>query len=121
LLGETAPEEHDGEMHHGYYHPTEVMCWWAAEQAIRNSEGRARLGSAWCISIFTLVRQRCRKSVLARDDVPTVVDWRRKEEIGSVSGADAIQGATPMPGFRYFAASYKKMLDSQQLYLKRRF
>ena len=101
----------------GYYHPTEGdVLVGGREQAIANPKDAHALGLGMVYQHFTLVPAMtvAENLVLARDDVPAVVDWA-KEKTGarSLPGADAVQGAARRPGLRHLRRRAAEMRNPQ--------
>ncbi len=101
----------------GYYRATEGdVLVGGREQAIANPKEAHALGLGMVYQHFTLVPAMtvAENLVLARDDVPAVVDWaKEKKRAGSVFGADAVQGAARRKGVRHFRRRAPKVRDPQ--------
>jgi len=67
----------------GYYHPTQATCWSAAaKQAIANPKNATRSDLGMVYQHFTLVPAMtvAENLVLARDDVPPIVNWPKEKK-----------------------------------------
>jgi ABC-type uncharacterized transport system ATPase subunit len=109
----------------GYYRPTEgAVLVGGREQAIANPRDAHALGLGMVYQHFTLVPAMtvAENLVLARDDVPAVVDWK-KERKELEAFLDRMPFKVPL-GFRVSdisAGERQKCEILKQLYLKRRF
>ena len=90
----------------GYYRATEGdVLVGGREQAIANPKEAHALGLGMVYQHFTLVPAMtvAENLVLARDDVPAVVDWaKEKKAARGVPVADAVQGAAGRQSLRHF-------------------
>ena len=108
----------------GYYHPTEGdILVGGREQAIANPKDAHVLGLGMVYQHFTLVPAMtvAENLVLARDDVPAVVDWSKEKKALQVFGADACPGTAQRKVSDISAGERQKCEIRKQLYLKRRF
>ena len=101
----------------GYYHPTEgsIMVG-GREQAIANPKDAHALGLGMVYQHFTLVPAMtvAENLVLARDDVPAVVNWSKEtKELEDFLGTDAVQGAAESAGLRHLRRRTAKMRDPE--------
>src|SRR5450631_4422832 len=109
----------------GYYRPTEgAVLVGGREQAIANPRDAHALGLGMVYQHFTLVPAMtvAENLVLARDDVPAVVDWK-KERKELEAFLDRMPFKVPL-GFHVSdisAGERQKCEILKQLYLKRRF
>src|SRR3954469_1160892 len=109
----------------GYYHPTEgAVLVGGREQAIANPRDAHALGLGMVYQHFTLVPAMtvAENLVLARDDVPAIVDWKQeRRELEAF--LDRMPFKVPL-GSRVSdisAGERQKCEILKQLYLKRRF
>src|ERR1700684_3782443 len=109
----------------GYYHPTqgEVLVG-GREQAIANPKDAHALGLGMVYQHFTLVPAMtvAENLVLARDDVPAVVDWS-KEKKKLAAFVSRMPFHEPLnASVSYISAGERQKCEIlKQLYLKRRF
>ena len=109
----------------GYYHPTEGdVLVGGREQAISNPKDAHALGLGMVYQHFTLVPAMtvAENLVLARDDVPSVVDWaKEKKELEAF--LDKMPFRVPLGAkvSDISAGERQKCEILKQLYLKRRF
>jgi general nucleoside transport system ATP-binding protein len=109
----------------GYYHPTqgEVLVG-GREQAIANPKDAHALGLGMVYQHFTLVPAMtvAENLVLARDDVPAVVDWaREKKELEAFLARMPFKVPLNARVSDISAGERQKCEILKQLYLKRRF
>src|SRR5450631_2882325 len=109
----------------GYYHPTEGdVLVGGREQAIANPKDAHALGLGMVYQHFTLVPAMtvAENLVLARDDVPAVVDWaREKKELEAFLARMPFQVPLNARVSDISAGERQKCEILKQLYLKRRF
>jgi general nucleoside transport system ATP-binding protein len=108
----------------GYYHPTEgAVLVGGREQAIANPKDAHALGLGMVYQHFTLVPAMtvAENLVLARDDVPAVVDWAKKKALAAF--LDRMPFKVPLDAkvSDISAGERQKCEILKQLYLKRRF
>src|ERR1700735_2985982 len=109
----------------GYYHPTqgEVLVG-GREQAIANPKDAHALGLGMVYQHFTLVPAMtvAENLVLARDDVPAVVDWaKEKKELDEFLSRRPSKVPPNARAPAISAGERQKCEILKQLYLKRRF
>ena len=113
-------------MHHGLLprRPKASVLVGGREQAIANPKDAHALGLGMVYQHFTLVPAMtvAENLVLARDDVPAVVDWtKEKKELAAFLATDAVQGAARRAGVRHLSAGERQKCEIlKQLYLKRK-
>src|SRR6202040_2789484 len=109
----------------GYYHPTEgAVMGGGREQAIANPKDAHALGLGMVYQHFTLVPAMtvAENLVLARDDVPAVVDWtREKKELETFLARMPFKVPLNARVSDISAGERQKCEILKQLYLKRRF
>jgi ABC-type uncharacterized transport system ATPase subunit len=109
----------------GYYHPTEGdVLVGGREQAIANPRDAHALGLGMVYQHFTLVPAMtvAENLVLARDDVPAVVDWaREKKELEAFLARMPFKVPLDARVSDISAGERQKCEILKQLYLKRRF
>src|ERR1700684_2048680 len=109
----------------GYYHPTEGnVLVGGREQAIANPKDAHALGLGMVYQHFTLVGAMtvAENLVLARDDVPAVVDWaREKKELEAFLARMPFKVPLNARVSDISAGARQKCETLKQLYLKRRF
>ena len=109
----------------GYYHPTEGnVLVGGREQAIANPKDAHALGLGMVYQHFTLVPAMtvAENLVLARDDVPAVVDWpREKKQLAAFLARMPFQVPLNARVSDISAGERQKCEILKQLYLKRRF
>src|ERR1700686_1409673 len=109
----------------GYYHPTEGdVLVGGREQAIANPKDAHALGLGMVYQHFTLVPAMtvAENLVLARDDVPAVVDWaREKKELEQFLARMPFKVPLNSRVSDISAGERQKCEILKQLYLKRRF
>src|SRR5580700_514364 len=109
----------------GYYHPTEGdVLVGGREQAIANPKDAHALGLGMVYQHFTLVPAMtvAENLVLARDDVPAVVDWtKEKKELESFLSRMPFKVPLNARVSDISAGERQKCEILKQLYLKRRF
>jgi simple sugar transport system ATP-binding protein len=109
----------------GYYHPTEgAVLVGGREQAIANPRDAHALGLGMVYQHFTLVPAMtvAENLVLARDDVPAVVDWRKeRNELARFLARMPFQVPLNARVADISAGERQKCEILKQLYLKRRF
>jgi simple sugar transport system ATP-binding protein len=109
----------------GYYHPTEGdVLVGGREQAIANPKDAHALGLGMVYQHFTLVPAMtvAENLVLARDDVPAVVDWaREKKELEAFLARMPFKVPLDFRVSDISAGERQKCEILKQLYLKRRF
>jgi general nucleoside transport system ATP-binding protein len=109
----------------GYYHPTEGdILVGGREQAIANPKDAHALGLGMVYQHFTLVPAMtvAENLVLARDDVPVVVDWaREKKELEAFLARMPFKVPLNARVSDISAGERQKCEILKQLYLKRRF
>src|ERR1700724_2650891 len=109
----------------GYYHPTEGdVLVGGREQAIANPKDAHALGLGMVYQHFTLVPAMtvAENLVLARDDVPAVVDWtKEKKELEAFLARMPFQVPLNSKVSDISAGERQKCEILKQLYLKRRF
>jgi len=109
----------------GYYHPTEGdVLVGGREQAISNPKDAHALGLGMVYQHFTLVPAMtvAENLVLARDDVPAVVDWaKEKKELARFLSRMPFKVPLDARVSDVSAGERQKCEILKQLYLKRRF
>src|ERR1700686_2672 len=109
----------------GYYHPTEGdVLVGGREQAIANPKDAHALGLGMVYQHFTLVPAMtvAENLVLARDDVPAVVDWaKEKKELEEFLARMPFKVPLDSRVSDISAGERQKCEILKQLYLKRRF
>ena len=109
----------------GYYHPTEGdILVGGREQAIANPKDAHALGLGMVYQHFTLVPAMtvAENLVLARDDVPAVVDWaKEKKELEAFLARMPFKVPLNAKVSDISAGERQKCEILKQLYLKRRF
>src|ERR1700732_627057 len=109
----------------GYYHPTEGdVLVGGREQAIANPKAAHALGLGMVYQHFTLVGAMtvAENLVLARDDVPAVVNWaKEKQELEAFLGRMPFKVPLDARVSDISAGERQKCEILKQLYLKRRF
>src|ERR1700752_5285767 len=109
----------------GYYHPTEGdVLVGGREQAISNPKDAPALGLGMVYQHFTLVPAMtvAENLVLARDDVPAVVDWpKEKKELEALLARMPFKVPLNARVSDISAGERQKGEILKQLYLKRRF
>jgi ABC-type uncharacterized transport system ATPase subunit len=109
----------------GYYHPTEGdVLVGGREQAIANPKDAHALGLGMVYQHFTLVPAMtvAENLVLARDDVPAVVDWaKEKKELADFLARMPFKVPLNARVSDISAGERQKCEILKQLYLKRRF
>src|SRR5471030_1521687 len=109
----------------GYYHPTEgAVLVGGREQAIANPKDAHALGLGMVYQHFTLVPAMtvAENLVLARDDVPVVVDWaKEKRELEAFLARMPFKVPLNARVSDISAGERQKCEILKQLYLKRRF
>ena len=109
----------------GYYHPTEGdILVGGREQAIANPKDAHALGLGMVYQHFTLVPAMtvAENLVLARDDVPVVVDWtKEKKELEAFLARMPFKVPLNARVSDISAGERQKCEILKQLYLKRRF
>jgi ABC-type uncharacterized transport system ATPase subunit len=109
----------------GYYHPTEGnVLVGGREQAIANPKDAHALGLGMVYQHFTLVPAMtvAENLVLARDDVPAVVDWtKEKKELEAFLARMPFKVPLNARVSDLSAGERQKCEILKQLYLKRRF
>src|ERR1700739_2997512 len=109
----------------GYYHPSEGnVLVGGHEQAIGNPKDAHALGLGMVYQHFTLVPAMtvAENLVLARDDVPAVVDWRKeKKELEAFLARMPFKVPLDAKVSDISAGERQKCEILKQLYLKRRF
>src|ERR1700694_3357289 len=109
----------------GYYHPTEGdVLVGGREQAIANPKDAHALGLGMVYQHFTLVPAMtvAENLVLARDDVPAVVDWtKEKRELEAFLARMPFKVPLNARVSDVSAGERQKCEILKQLYLKRRF
>src|SRR6266700_3900576 len=109
----------------GYYHPTEGdVLVGGREQAIANPKDAHALGLGMVYQHFTLVPAMtvAENLVLARDDVPAVVDWsKEKKELEAFLARMPFKVPLDAKVSDISAGERQKCEILKQLYLKRRF
>ena len=101
----------------GYYTPTvgQIMIN-GLEQTIDNPKQAHALGLGMVYQHFTLVPAMtvAENMVLARDDVPAVIDWRKeRRELEAVPVRHAVQGAAQCKGVGHIGRRAPEMRNSQ--------
>src|SRR5207253_9385185 len=109
----------------GYYHPTEGdILVGGRDQAIANPNDAHALGLGMVYQHFTLVPAMtvAENLVLARDDVPAVVDWtKEKKELAAFLAQMPFKVPLDSRVSDISAGERQKCEILKQLYLKRRF
>src|SRR5450631_3718653 len=109
----------------GYYHPTEGdVLVGGREQAIANPKDAHALGLGMVYQHFTLVPAMtvAENLVLARDDVPAIVDWsKEKKELEAFLARMPFKVPLDSKVSDISAGERQKCEILKQLYLKRRF
>ena len=109
----------------GYYHPTEGnVLVGGREQAIANPKDAHALGLGMVYQHFTLVPAMtvAENLVLARDDVPAVVDWaKEKKQLADFLARMPFKVPLDAKVSDISAGERQKCEILKQLYLKRRF
>src|SRR5258708_3697876 len=109
----------------GYYHPTEGdVLVGGRQQAIANPKNAHALGLGMVYQHFTLVPAMtvAENLVLARDDVPAVVDWsKEKKELEAFLARMPFKVPLDAKVSDISAGERQKCEILKQLYLKRRF
>src|ERR1700682_4564667 len=109
----------------GYYHPTEGdVLVGGRQQAIADPKDAPALGLGMVYQHFTLVPAMtvAENLVLARDDVPAVVDWsKEKKQLAALLARVAFQVPLNARVSDISAGERQKCEILKQLYLKRRF
>jgi general nucleoside transport system ATP-binding protein len=109
----------------GYYHPTEgAILVGDREQAIANPKNAHALGLGMVYQHFTLVPAMtvAENLVLARDDVPAVVDWaKEKKQLEAFLSRMPFKVPLDARVSDISAGERQKCEILKQLYLKRRF
>src|SRR6202040_156522 len=109
----------------GYYHPTEgAVMGGGREQAIANPKNAHALRLGMVYQHFTLVPAMtvAENLVLARDDVPAVVDWsKEKRELEAFLARMPFEVPLNAKVSDISAGERQKCEILKQLYLKRRF
>src|SRR6201995_487796 len=126
LLGENgAGKSTLGKCIMGYYHPTEGnVLVGGREQSIANPKDAHALGLGMVYQHFTLVGAMtvAENLVLARDDVPAVVDWaKEKRELAAFLSRMPFKVPLDAKVSDISAGERQKCEILKQLYLKRRF
>jgi len=101
----------------GYHRPTrgEVLVG-GREQAIANPKDAHALGLGMVYQHFTLVPAMtvAENLVLARDDVPAIINWaREKQELEAFLARMPVQGAAQRPSIGHFRRRAAKMRNPQ--------
>ena len=101
----------------GYYHPTEGdILVGGREQAIANPKDAHALGLGMVYQHFTLVPAMtvAENLVLARDDVPAVVDWaKEKKELEAFLARMPFKVPLGCQSLRHFRRRAAEMRDPQ--------
>src|ERR1700712_5995378 len=109
----------------GYYHPTEGdVLVGGREQAIANPKDAHALGLGMVYQHFTLVPAMtvAENLVLARDDVPAIVNWpKEKKELEAFLSRMPFKAPLTARASDISAGERQKCEILKQLYLKRRF
>src|ERR1700722_3274249 len=109
----------------GYYHPTEgSVVVGGREQSIANPKNAHALGLGMVYQHFTLVPAMtvAENLVLARDDVPAVIDWaKEKKELEAFLATMPFKGPLDARVSDISPGARQKCENPTQLYLKRRF
>ena len=119
-------QEHAGQMHHGLLPAGRGRASWSATASRRSTirAPRTRSASAWSTSISRSVPAMtvAENLVMARADVPVVIDWRgERSALEAFLDAHAVPRAARRQVSALSAGEKQKCEILKQLYLERRF